>query len=191
MNCRFLTARCIAILLAAALLACGDGVPAFGQAPPPAAAPQEQKTRARGPTPVMENVFYNVVWGSAVGALIGIASAVEGSKDKTNPDNFRGAAFQGATLGGVIGIGVAVWLVYAGITFDPAGSTITGATVPAAPGDPLVYQPKDLTPAPGDPPEPAVFLARAGSLPPFALETAPGQPGRITGFRALVMDLRF
>lgn len=193
MNCRPLIARCIAILLAAALLAFGDVAPVFAQAaaPAPAPAPSGQAASPRGPKPVMENVFYNVIWGSAVGALIGIATAVEGSSDKTNPSNFRGAAFQGATLGGVIGIGVAVWLVYAGITFDPAGSTLTGATWPAASDDPIAYQPKDLMPAPDDPPELAAFLARPGSLPPFALESAPGQPGKITGFRALVMDLHF
>jgi len=188
---RFLIARSIALLLAAALPAFGLVGPAFAQAPAAAAAPQGAAPRSRGPAPVMENVFYNVVWGSAVGALVGVASAIEGSKDKTNPDNFRGAAFQGATLGGVIGIGVGVWLVYAGITFDPQGSTITGMAAPAAPADPLVYQPRDLAPAPGDPPEPAVSFARTGALAPFVLETAPGQPGKITGFRALVMDLHF
>jgi hypothetical protein len=191
MNCWPPIARRIAILLAAVLLALPEAAPVFAQAPAPAAAPQDQAARPRGTTPVMENVFYNVIWGSAVGALIGAASAIEGSQDKSNPDNFRGAAFQGATLGGVVGIGVAVWLVYAGITFDPAGSTITGAAQPASPADPVVFQPKDLTPAPGEPPRPAVSFARAGSLPPFALETAPGQPGKITGFRALVLDLHF
>jgi len=191
MTCRPLIIRCMAILLAGVTLAMLGMVPAYAQAPAPAAAPaaapQDQAARLRGPTPVMENVFYNVIWGSAVGALIGVAIAVEGSTDKSNPSNVRGAAFEGATLGGVVGIGVAVWLVYAGITFDPAGSTITGAALPA---DPVAYEPKDLRPAPGEP-RPSVSLAQTGTIPPFTLETAPGQPGKIIGFRARVLDLRF
>jgi hypothetical protein len=148
------------------------------QAPPPAR------------QPVMQNVFYNVVWGSAFGALLGFASSIESSADKTQPLNARGSAFEGATIGGLIGLGIGVWLVYGGITFDPSGSTLLGAN--AMDAAPLAYAPKDLLPAPDAAAQPLVLSsAVADARPPFSLETAPGQPGKVTGFRALVMDLRF
>jgi hypothetical protein len=118
--------------------------------------------------PVMENVFYNVVWGSAFGATLGLAAAVVGSADKSKPENVRSSAFSGATAGGLVGLGLALYLVYSGITFDPASSTFTGADH-----------------APALPP-----LAQAGE-PPLLLVTAPGEPFRVTGFKARVLDLRF
>ncbi len=150
--------RCALIaLLAAALLVSAN-----------AASAQEV-----GGKPVMQNVFFNVVWGSAAGAALGFASAVLAASDKSNPTNSRGQAFQGATLGGLIGLGVGVYLVYSGITFDPAGSTLTGE-----------YQPPALSGT-------LMALADQASTPWFTLETAPQRPDRITGFRAMVVNLRF
>ncbi len=159
------------------------GAPAFAQ---------DQGAAPKGQAPVMQNVFLNVVYGSAVGAAIGFAAALEGSSDKTNPDNARGAAFEGATIGGLIGLGVGIWLVYAGITFESQGSTITQAA-PAPASDQVAYQPRDLLPAPGSaaPIDYAAAVAMRDVRPPIALETAAGQPGRIIGLRALVVDLRF
>jgi hypothetical protein len=183
MNRRPLTVRCVAFLLAALLAAMLGAPPVFAQDQGQAAAPRAQ-------APVMQNVFYNVVWGSAVGALIGFAGATESSKDKTQPDNARAAALEGATIGGLVGLGVGIWLVYAGITFETQGSTITQA--PGVPGsEPIAFQPKDLAPAPGDRALLAMAPPAADFRPPFTLETAPGQSGKITGFRALVVDLRF
>jgi hypothetical protein len=190
MMLRPLTVRWIALLLAAVLVALLGAPPAFAQAQAPAA-DQPAAAAPRGPAPVMQNVFYNVIWGSAVGALLGFAGAVESSQDKSNPAGARPAAFQGATLGGVIGLGVGIWLVYAGISFDPGGATLTRVAQRTPGGDPVAYQPRDLTPDPGAPPEPFALLALASTTPAFSLETAPGQPNKITGFRALVMDLRF
>ncbi|HEX9842317.1 MAG TPA: hypothetical protein VGC20_06180 [bacterium] len=118
--------------------------------------------------PVMENVFFNVVWGSAFGATLGVAASVLGSADKSAPDNVRSSAFTGATGGGLLGLGLALYLVYTGITFDASTSTFTGA---------------------GDPP-PLPPLAQLAE-PPFTLVTAPDNPLRVTGFRARVIDLRF
>jgi hypothetical protein len=126
----------------------------------PALAQQAQK-------PVMENVFFNVVWGSAVGAALGVAVAVVGSADKSAPSGARSAAFQGATAGGLIGLGVALYLVYGGITFDPAASTIVSG-------------------AQTDAPRPALTVD-----PPFRLITARDNPLRVTGFSARVLDLKF
>jgi hypothetical protein len=123
--------------------------------------------------PVMENVFYNVVWGSATGALLGAAASVIGAKDKTNPTGVRTGVFQGATAGGLIGLGVGVWLVFAGINFEPQTSTITdGTQLPSL----LEGRQLALTPLP---------------TPLITLETSPTHPSHITGFRALVVDLKF
>jgi hypothetical protein len=129
---------------------------------------------------VMENVFYNVVWGSATGALLGAALAVTGSSDKTNPADVRGSAFQGATVGGLIGYGLGVWLLFNNVTFDPQGSTLTALPD----GSPDVAQAAARR-------EAEIQLLAALPPPLFTLETSPTHPGRITGFKALVVDLRF
>ena len=120
------------------------------------------------PKPVMQNVFFNVIWGSAVGATLGIAAAVIGSSDHTAPSNARDSTISGATAGGIVGLGVALFLVYQGITFDPNSSTFTGA----------------------DNTQPLPSLAQMGP-PPFQLITAPDNPRRITGFSARVLDMKF
>lgn len=119
-----------------------------------------------GQKPVMQNVFFNVVWGSAFGATLGIAASVLGSSDKTSPQNVRSSTFTGATAGGLIGLGLALYLVYGGITFDPSASTF-GAN---------------------DQPHPPVARFEE---PPFQLVSAKNDPFRITGFKARVIDLRF
>ncbi|MEE8555922.1 MAG: hypothetical protein V3T00_08665, partial [bacterium] len=66
---------------------------------------QAQVTRDK---PVMENTFFNVVWGSAVGGVLGAASAAVGGGAQTSPKNLRENAITGATIGGIIGLGVGV-----------------------------------------------------------------------------------
>lgn len=60
--------------------------------------------------PVMENVFFNVVWGSAVGAVLGISTAIIGSDDHSAPSEARSSAFTGATVGGLAGLGIGLYL---------------------------------------------------------------------------------
>lgn len=181
MNRRLLSIRCTALILAVFMTAVFWTNAGYGQDQAAGQAP-------RGQTPVMQNVFFNVVYGSAVGALIGLAFAVEASSDKTQPTNTRGASFQGATIGGLVGLGVGLWLVYGGITFDPASLIVRDGPTPG--GDPVALQPRDLKPAPG---EQVILTATTftSAMAPFALETAPQDPSRVTGFRALVMDVRF
>jgi len=122
--------------------------------------------------PVMENVFFNVVWGSATGALLGASAAVIGSEDKRRPNNLRSSMFQGATAGGLIGLGVGIWLIFTGITFDPATSTIILADAET-------------------PPDGQIFARTPTRALPLELITAKDDPSQITGFKALVLDLKF
>ena len=142
--------------ITAAVLVCA----LLGAAPTPALAQQASK-------PVMENVFFNVVWGSAAGALIGGALAVIGSENKEKPGDLSTAAFQGATLGGVAGLGLGIYLVFTGITFDPDRSTIINFEMPGFTGQPKL------------------------SAPPFRLLMDARHPGRVTGFSADVLNFRF
>ncbi len=118
--------------------------------------------------PVMENVFYNVVWGSLLGIVLGAASAVIEAEEKTSPEGLRDKIFGGATAGGMIGLGVGLWLFSTGITFDDEGTLLfTGR------------DPDEATPA-----------VAANAL-PFVLETSSRGAPRITGFRVTVLDFRF
>ncbi len=119
----------------------------------------------------MENVFFNVVWGSATGALLGAAAAVIGSEDKRRPSGLRRNMFEGATGGGIVGLSVGIWLIFSGITFDPDRSTILSVgrndTYGAGRG---LY---------------------ASVAPPLQFQTTTRGPLRITGFEALVLNRRF
>lgn len=132
---------------------------AFGQAGGPA---------ALGPKPIMENVFFNVVWGSAFGVLMGAAVSVVEAEKKTSPPDMRSRAYYGATWGGIIGLGVGVWLATSGITYDP-DTAIFFARNGGQDGR----------------------VAWAVEPPPFILETSKDGSNRITGFRATVLRLKF
>ncbi len=124
--------------------------------------------RAQGA--VMESVFFNVVWGSALGAVLGVSTAVLGAKDASAPNELRQATFSGASLGGLIGLGVGLFLIYNGVLFDETGSPFLNAQgEPVSAGYPLV----------------------SVQMPSFSLETSTSGPFRITGFSARVLDLRF
>lgn len=133
-----------------------------------AAAP---RAMAQGDKPVMENVFFNVVWGSATGALLGAAAAVIGSEDKRRPNGLRRNMFEGATGGGIIGLSVGIWLIFSGITFDPDRSTIIDVG-------------RNDTRGEGQ----GIFASAAL---PLQFQTTTRGPLRITGFKALVLNLRF
>ena len=143
--------------------------------------PAQAQQLPTGPKPVMENVFFNVVWGSAAGALLGAAMAVTGSKDKSQPTGVREGGFQGATGGGVIGLGLGIWLVFTGITFDPNQSTLVQTPVAAlGTGDGF-----------GGGGGGGMSLQAASNLLPFSLETSPDNPLQITGIKARLFNLNF
>ncbi len=118
----------------------------------------------------MENVFFNVIWGSAGGALLGLSIAVIGASDYSQPADARSTAFTGATIGGFAGLGIGLYLIFQGITFNQLGSTVLGGTAQV---------------------EPPSWPPLAMELPPFGLITDPGNARRITGFQARVLDIRF
>jgi hypothetical protein len=117
--------------------------------------------------PVMEHVFFNVVWGASVGALIGASSASLAAGQEARPKDLRENTITGATIGSLLGATVGVWLIFNGVTFDPDRSLLFGGLGPVAQNS---YRPP---------------------TPPLVLESAPGHPFRITGFKALLLDLSF
>jgi len=119
-----------------------------------------------GNRPVMENVFFNVVWGAGVGALLGAASASLSSGSSAIPPSMRDNVVTGATMGSVVGLGVGVWLLFNGVTFDSNRSLLFGSAAVDANGIPTY-------------------------TPPLVLDTKPGEPFRITGFKALVFNKHF
>ncbi|MCZ6472381.1 MAG: hypothetical protein O6934_02990 [SAR324 cluster bacterium] len=128
-----------------------------------------------GGKPVMENIFFNVLWGSIFGLILGGAVAVIASEKPTAPEGFSDSATEGATAGGIVGLATGLFLVTSGITFDPNASLIFSRNDRGI-EDPFVAQ------------RPPAILYPAL---PFALETSTSGPLRITGFRATVLDLKF
>ena len=49
--------------------------------------------------PIMQNTFFNVIWGSALGGVLGLASAIISADDASAPDNARSAGFSGSRNG--------------------------------------------------------------------------------------------
>lgn len=150
--------RKILICLLAAMVLCAPLGLAQQAAPP----------GLMGEKPVMENVFFNVVWGSVFGIVLGAASAVIEAEEKTSPDNLRDTVFGGATVGGLIGLGVALWLFSSGITFEKRGTLLFTSRDPEGFARPVAVR-----------------------APPFTLETTTNGPLRVSGFRATVLDFRF
>jgi len=85
-----------------------------------AGAPPEIPT-AR-PQPPMENVFFNVLWGSLVGGMLVMGwSTLDDSVDSDQRYRFSRLSEQfliGATYGGILGLITGVYLSIKGITFD-------------------------------------------------------------------------
>ena len=120
------------------------------------------------PKAVMENVFFNVVWGSVLGGLLVTGIAIIGAEVKSSPDDVSDKVFEGLTIGGVLGLGVGIWLVTTGISFHPKQSLFFAESGP-----------------------PQVPLFAAPKLPPIVFEVSREGPFRISGFRATVLDLKF
>jgi hypothetical protein len=119
------------------------------------------------PQPVMQNVFFNVVWGAGVGALLGASAASLAAGQQTKPKDLRDNVITGATMGSIAGAAAGVWLLFNGVTFDPDRSLLFGGGGPVAMNP---YRPY---------------------TPPLVLVSPPGQPFKISGFKALVLDLSF
>lgn len=131
-----------------------------------------QQQGLEGEKPVMENVFYNVGWGSGVGALLGLAASVIEADKKTEPPNMRENIFQGMTIGGLAGLGLGLYLVYKGITFRPEASVLAAQA--------------DGNGRPGE-----TYAQSAAYLPPFQLVSTREKPFIFTGFKAQVVGFRF
>ena len=119
--------------------------------------------------PVMENVFFNVVWGSIFGAVLALSVAVVEADRPTAPEDSGTTAFEGATTGGIIGLAAGLFLVATGASFDPGQTLLFSQNAPDPFSNSVAFQPAM----------------------PFTLETSPTQAFRITGFRATVLDLKF
>jgi len=127
----------------------------------------QAQSRLTGQKPIMENVFFNVVWGSVLGMMLGGAAATIEAEVKTQPYQLSDRVALGATWGGLAGLGVGIWLANNGISFDPSAALFNFGP-PAPPSMPL------------------------GSIgPPLEFETAPGNPLRITGLSARLVSWRF
>lgn len=162
---------------------------AMAQGVPRAPGPARPGARAGAPTQgfggprqkvPMESVFFNVVWGSAMGATIGVAAAVLGSDDPSQPRDVRKNAFSGATAGGLIGVGLGMFFVYTGITFDDSASPLFPVMMRGENDAMLAGSTAPVAPA-----------AALADLSPFSVTTAPTGPLRITGVKARVFSLRF
>jgi hypothetical protein len=91
---------------------------AFGQvadqAPPDVLAQQ--------PQPPMENVFFNVLWGSLTGGMLMMGWATlddeKPSDERYTTNNMTKQFLSGATYGGILGLLAGVYFSFQGITFD-------------------------------------------------------------------------
>lgn len=99
---------------------------ALAQQAPAAAAPPAAAAGVPTRPPVMKSVFWNTLMGSAWGALMGVAYALQDPKV-----DFRESVIGFTTLGGMVGYGFGIFLVIRGISFDPRVLP-SGATTPFA-----------------------------------------------------------
>jgi len=80
----------------------------------------------------MKNVFYNVLWGSFTGGMAYMSLTIlDDSRDASEKYSFKFLTTQfiyGATVGGLIGLGVGTYLSMSGVTFDENLSRIAHYT---------------------------------------------------------------
>ena len=81
------------------------------------------------PLPPMQNIFFNVLWGSITGGTAMMAwSVIDDSKPKEERQSFSSLRLkfvEGATYGGILGLLVGVYLSMNNITFDEGKTRIT------------------------------------------------------------------
>ena len=120
--------------------------------------------------PIMENVFFNVVWGSLWGVMMGTSVAVIESEKKTSPGDLTKRTARGATIGGILGLGVGIYMSFSGIGFDPQRSTFFADESTGG--------------------ESVAPIAMVPSM-PLQLEFSEKGPLKVTGLRAVVLDMKF
>lgn len=87
------------------------------------------------PQPPMQNVFFNVLWGSLTGGMLMMGwSTVDDSKEpdeRYTVSNMTSQFLSGATYGGLISLAVGVYLSFKGITFDESRSRLAVLQAPS------------------------------------------------------------
>lgn len=126
---------------------------------------QAQTPEATGANrpPVMQSIFWNTLWGSGWGAVMG------GSYHLASGINIRESVVTGATVGGMLGYGLGIYLVLNGISFDQR------------------FLIKFPTPKFGPPPQASTS---SPAMLPDALYTRRSAPAK-DGWSTLLFDLRF
>ncbi|MBT4290348.1 MAG: hypothetical protein HOD92_23735 [Deltaproteobacteria bacterium] len=81
------------------------------------------------PNPPMQNIFFNVLWGSITGGMIMMSwSIIDDNVPKSERQSFssmRNKFVEGATYGGVLGLFAGVYLSMNNIIFDEGKTRIT------------------------------------------------------------------
>jgi hypothetical protein len=80
------------------------------------------------PQPPMENVFFNVLWGSLTGGMLMLGWATlddaKSEEERYKTSYMTKQFLSGATYGGLLGLVAGVYLSFQGITFDESRTKI-------------------------------------------------------------------
>jgi len=104
--------------------------PAFAQEEVAQEAPESTGLFGKWPQPAMQNVFLNVIWGSAIGGIMGLTVESMQEEPETRKNYWAESFFTGATYGAIFGLIVGVTMSYTGITFDKKKARIALTPVP-------------------------------------------------------------
>lgn len=81
--------------------------------------PEAQMTKPQVP---MENVFFNVLWGSLTGGMLMMGWAMlddaKPSSERYTLSNASKQFLSGATYGGLLGLAAGIYISFKGVTFD-------------------------------------------------------------------------
>lgn len=80
------------------------------------------------PQPPMENVFFNVLWGSLTGGMLMMGWATlddaKPAEERYTSSNMTTQFLSGATYGGLVGLIAGIYFSFQGITFDESRTKI-------------------------------------------------------------------
>lgn len=80
------------------------------------------------PQPPMQNVFFNVLWGSLTGGMLMMGWATlddsKSTDERYTVSHLSNQFLAGATYGGILGLAAGVYISMKGITFDQSKSQI-------------------------------------------------------------------